>query len=268
MKRRQILVRILTITALLILASSLAVAADDDEVDIMPFYLGVSDYYRVPESEVLAVRGRVAPDEVPVVFHLAERAEVRPARVAELRTEGHSWMSISQRLGVAPEAYYVPLEREPGPPYGKAWGYYRNKPRKEWKEWRSFQLSDEEIVDLVNLRFVSDEWDVDRDHIVEMRSQGRDHVGIAREHWPNDLRHGDRPSDRAKTREHEGADHRDAHHEDHHHPDRRGDDHQAGHDDDGRHHDRDHGSDRDRGRGKDREKDKDRKKDDDTPPRF
>lgn len=262
MRDRQRLFRIFTIAALLLLTASFSLSADDGvDLDIMPFYLGVSDYYGVPESEVLAVRGQLRPDEVPVVFHIAQHGGVHATHVAALRAEGHSWREISQRLGVAPEAYYVPLERQPGPPYGKAWGYYMNRPRKEWKEWKHFRLSDEEIVDLVNMRFVSDEWEIDRHHIAEMRAHGHDHVTISRNHWPYDFRHGHRPSDRAQ--EQDGAHHEDAHHEvDRHHVDDR---HVDDRDGDDRHHDRGHGSDRshsDRGKGKDS------KKHDDPPPRF
>ncbi|MDX1645117.1 MAG: hypothetical protein R3244_12250 [Thermoanaerobaculia bacterium] len=194
MRRKRSSLPTFTIAVVLALASSLPLLADDQiDIDIAPFYFGVSDYYQAPRDEVLALRGHLGAEEVPVVFHIATRADVRPREIVELHAAGHSWMEISRRYGVGPEAYYVPFERDPGPPYGKAWGYYRNKPR---KDWRNIRLSDREIVDLVNLRFLSDHYGVDRHRVIEMRAEGHDHVAIARSHWRDHQQHAERPGAR------------------------------------------------------------------------
>jgi hypothetical protein len=141
------------------------------------FYLAVGDFYRVPERDVVRVRERrVRDDELPVVFFLATRAQVAPDVIIDLRIgEGRSWLEIGARYGLGPEVYYVPLERDPGPPYGKAYGYYKNKPRKSWNE---IALSDADIVNLVNLKFVSGQYGYSADQVAAMRAKGDNFVNI------------------------------------------------------------------------------------------
>lgn len=141
------------------------------------FYLAVGDFYRVPERDVFRVRERRVPDdELPVVFFLAARAQVAPDVIIDLRIgEGRSWLEIGARYGLGPEVYYVPLERDPGPPYGKAYGYYKNKPRQSWNE---IALSDADIVNLVNLKFVSGQYGYSADQVAAMRAKGDNFVNI------------------------------------------------------------------------------------------
>ncbi len=139
------------------------------------YYLGVSEYYEVSESDVVAVEKRSIPDEdIPVVFFIARRANVAPAQVIDMRSQGASWMDISLHFGVDPDAYYIPLEDVSGP-YGRAYGYYRERPRNEWK---SIRLSDDDIVNFVNLRFVSEHYNYDAHDVMKMRADGKNFVTI------------------------------------------------------------------------------------------
>lgn len=140
------------------------------------FYFSISDYYNVPEAQVERTRARRIPeDELPVVFFIAGRAGVKPEAIINLRLGGSSWFDISVKYGIYSDAYYVPLESHPGPPYGKAYGYYKNKPRKEWDKIR---LSDREIVDLVNLKFISEYYHYKPEKIAEMRKSGKPFAAI------------------------------------------------------------------------------------------
>ena len=110
-----------------------------------------------------------------VVFFIAGRAGVDPKVIVNLRLEGNSWYSISIRYGIYPDAYYVPLTVRPGPPYGKAYGYYKNKPKKEWKK---IKLSDNDIINLVNLKFISEHNKYSPEKVIKMRSKGEHYAEI------------------------------------------------------------------------------------------
>lgn len=147
-----------------------------DEGGIRDFYIAVGQYYHVPEKEVLIVRERSIPDDdLPVVFFLAQRARVAPQAVIDLRISGKSWMDITLHYGLSPEIYYVKVGEVSGPPYGKAFGYFKNKPRKQWKEIR---LGDDDIVNLVDLRFVSGHYGYAPDKVISMRSKGASFVQV------------------------------------------------------------------------------------------
>ncbi|OGP78730.1 MAG: hypothetical protein A2V86_17115 [Deltaproteobacteria bacterium RBG_16_49_23] len=141
------------------------------------FYFSIQDYFRVPEREVIVVRGRKIPDEeLPVVFFIAQRARILPAAVIDLRLAGKTWMDITLHFGLSPEIFYVPVKVEvKGPPYGKAYGYYKNKPRKEWGKIR---LVDTDIINLVNLKFVSEYHRHSAEDVIRMRSGGKHFVVV------------------------------------------------------------------------------------------
>ena len=149
------------------------------EEGLRSFSLSVGDYYRVPQREVVIIRGRGIPyEEMPVVLFLAGRAHVAPGVIVDLRLRGMSWMDITLRYGLSPEIYYVPVSVSPGPPYGNAYGYYKKWHRKEWKKVR---LGDDDVVNLVNLKFASEHYGYSPEEVIKMRSGGRNFVEINEE---------------------------------------------------------------------------------------
>jgi hypothetical protein len=140
------------------------------------FHVAVSNYYHVPEREVIVVRERRIPDEeLPVVFFIAERAHVPAARIVDMRLHGASWWDISVRYGLGADVYYVPVTVvHSGPPYGRAYGHYK-KPK---KQWNTIVLTDADIVNLVELRFMSEHYHVAPERIVELRERDVDFVTI------------------------------------------------------------------------------------------
>jgi hypothetical protein len=140
------------------------------------FYFSISDYYQVPEPEVVKIRERkILEEELPVVFFIASKAGVKPEVIIDLRLGGSSWYDISVKYGIYADIYYVPLKLDPGPPYRKAYGYYKNKHRKKWKNIR---LADEDIINLVNLRFISEYYSYRPEEIVKMRGAGKNYISI------------------------------------------------------------------------------------------
>ncbi len=135
------------------------------------FYLSLSDYYRVPRDDIYYLHDRHIPDyDMPVVFFIAQHAHVSPGVIVDMRLSGRSWMDISLHFGLGPDVYYVPVQRVSGPPYGKAYGYYKNKDRKHWD---TIRLSDDDVVNMVNLRFMSDHYNYPPEDVMRMRSGGK-----------------------------------------------------------------------------------------------
>jgi hypothetical protein len=159
--------------------ADVAFSISGDQDGISEFHLAIGDYYHVPETQVTVVRERHIPEEeLPVVFFLAQRARVSPEIIVSLRLGGKSWMEITHRYGLGADIFYVPVKNVSGPPYGKAYGYYKNKPRKEWKHIR---LADSDVLNLVNLKFISSYYGYAPDDVVRMRSNGKSFRAINRE---------------------------------------------------------------------------------------
>ncbi len=142
-----------------------------DDASIQQYYAAVGKFYNVPERAVATIKKKgISDEELAVVFFIADRAGLKPAPVIELRDLKKSWLDITIHFGLSPEIYYVPVTVDPGPPYGKAYGYFKKHPRNEWKQ---IQLSDAEIVNLTNLRMVSKLYGVTPDEVIAWRCEGK-----------------------------------------------------------------------------------------------
>ena len=167
--------------------------AQDSKVDLgisvsdgklQSFYLAVSDYYRVPGRQVVTTkeRYRFRDEELPVIYFIAAQAGVNPNVIIDLRIKGMSWLDVTFHHGLTPEIFYVPVTvKKIGPPYGNAYGHYKKyRPKKEWKK---VILSDYEVIDLVNLRFMSKHYKLRPEVVMKMRSQGKSFITINEESW-------------------------------------------------------------------------------------
>ncbi|UCD93949.1 MAG: hypothetical protein JSU69_09280 [Candidatus Zixiibacteriota bacterium] len=140
------------------------------------FHLAIGEHYNVPEKEIIVVRERKIPDdELPVVFFIAGRAGVKPEAIIKLRLGGKSWMAISAQYGLTAEVFYVPVKSSPGPPYGNAFGHYKKRKKAEWGK---IQLADSDVVNLVNLKFISEHYGCSPDEVIRMREKGSNFAAI------------------------------------------------------------------------------------------
>jgi hypothetical protein len=176
--------KILRLTVIIILLCGLISSANagfdfgisvGDE-GVKGFYLSIGDYYKVPQKEVLIIKEKRIPDEeIPVVLFLAKKAQVTPKTIIDLRIGGKTWMEISIHFGLSPEIFYVPVKEVKGPPYGKAYGHFKKRSKKDWK---SVTLGDDDVINLVNLKFTSEYYSFSPEEIIRMREKGEDFVKI------------------------------------------------------------------------------------------
>lgn len=153
---------------------SLGVSVGDGGLE--SFHLAISEHYRVPRATVAAVRARKIPDDdLPLVFFIAERARCSPEAVVELRLGGTSWMDIGLRFGLTAAAFYVEVEGDHGPPYGRALGHFKHRDRARWGEIR---LSDEDLSCLVQLKFLSERHKRSALDVIRARERGENLVAL------------------------------------------------------------------------------------------
>jgi hypothetical protein len=158
------------------------------------FYFAIGDYYRVPHSRVVYVRDRyrIHDEELPVVFFLASRARVDPQVIIDLRMRRRmSWLGITFHYGLTPEIYYVPVVRV-APPYRNAYGYYK----KHKKNYRRVVLADADVVNLVNLRFMSDYHGIAPELVMDRRGKGEKFIVMNTGFRQEKIRRGNRDEDR------------------------------------------------------------------------
>jgi len=140
------------------------------------FHVAICEHYHVPQSTIVLIQKRNIPDDdLPVVFFIAHRARVTPDAVVALRVGGMSWMDVALRFHLTAEVFHVHFARDPGPPYGVAHGYYRNRKR---SEWGSIRLADADMVHLVNVKFLAERHGCTPDEVVGFHAQGKGYAAV------------------------------------------------------------------------------------------
>jgi len=141
----------------------------DDDTDL---FFSVSSRYFDRERCVVETWGaRYSSDDVAVAFFLARYGDRSPDYVFSLRRKGLSWWEISVRLGVPVDVWFVPVQRDPGPPYGKAYGHWKKHKKKNHE---TIVLTDVDLRNLVAVKMVHEYYGVSVEVAMEWRSSGRD----------------------------------------------------------------------------------------------
>ncbi len=155
-------------------------AARPRDGTIHSFYSALRNYYRVPEMEIAGFReSGISYEELPVVFFIAERARTEIQRVIDLRLANRTWTEIAFRFGLTPDIFYVPLATAPtGAPYSRPYGRYNSRPKREWK---TVSLTDRDVVNLVNLKFITENYGTPSEQVIRMRSEGKTFLEINEE---------------------------------------------------------------------------------------
>jgi hypothetical protein len=140
------------------------------------FWVAIGDYFRAPDQEISIVRAqRIPNDEFAAIFYLSQRAGVTVQAVIDLRKAGRSYAEITDLFQLSPAIFYVPIKTDPGPPFGQAYGHFKKHPKSEWKK---IQLADDDIINLVNLRFISNQCKVSPEDVINLRTTSKTYVQV------------------------------------------------------------------------------------------
>lgn len=117
------------------------------------YFRGVASYFRLPPEEVFILgEWRIPPEEIPVVLFLSRRAGVSPEALAALRGSGRSLSELTSRYELGGDVYHVTLPPDAGS-LARARSLFESRPSSEWD---SIELTDAEIISLVNVRILSE----------------------------------------------------------------------------------------------------------------
>ncbi len=160
-------------------AASLSIPLDDDG---RVFINVASNHYRADPDVIIFAGNRLRRpvDEIPIVLFLAEQSRRSPRAIIDLRLGGRGWVDVFVSLGLPYSILFADLPPDPGPPYGKAWGY--------WKKHRGnpkarIVLTDAEFADLVHLRVTSRALGMAPREVIRLRAQGKPIRAIAGGAW-------------------------------------------------------------------------------------
>jgi hypothetical protein len=191
-------VKRLTVAVALAALVSAAAPARADLGPLEPLadlHRAVRESLGLPEPQIERLLELGAPHEqLPVIGFLARELAQPPDVIFDLHRSGLSFLDISLRFGHGPEIFYVPFAADPGPPYGRAWGYYKKTPR---ARWNTIRLTDVDVVNFVNVRVCHDHYGVGYDRIVARHRKGKAFADIHRELALETGKHGHHKSSKA-----------------------------------------------------------------------
>src|SRR5262245_35941886 len=163
-----------------VIASSAAQAAVDidfgaavrvnDDTDL---YFAISSRYFDRDRREVEYWGRRCedPDDLAVALFIARHSGRSLNEIFDLRHRGRTWWEISVRYGVPDDVWFVPVRRDPGPPYGKAYGHWKKHRR---DERQALVLSDVDARNLVAVRVMHEYYGVSAQIAMGWRSDGTD----------------------------------------------------------------------------------------------
>jgi len=139
----------------------------------------MGDYFEVGMDEV-AIMGDwgLAPQDLPVVFFLSRRAGISTDATAAERARGSSWLGLMRRYGVRVSAVHLPFSA--GAELGSLASLYGRMEATPRGAWNRLDLTDVEIVTLVNARMLAAALGVPPASIVQAAEAAGSMIGVQR----------------------------------------------------------------------------------------
>ncbi|MGH9869684.1 MAG: hypothetical protein ACREAA_16155 [Candidatus Polarisedimenticolia bacterium] len=178
--RRILIILGLTMAAVLLLPSeaSAAVSFDvgvlwnpDPGSDTQVFLHASNIAYPAPRTQVVPVFEQIEEPSLdyPVLAFVAYNARADVRTVWAYRSRGNSWFEVMAHFGVRPDALFVALPSDPGPPYGNAYGYWR----KHGNRMRPRYVDDDDVRFWVRIRTTARYVGITPARAYEWNAQGR-----------------------------------------------------------------------------------------------
>ncbi|MBI1949799.1 MAG: hypothetical protein HYS34_00350 [Acidobacteria bacterium] len=160
-------------------------------------FLNVTNDYFAPPAAVATTLVQRCPspvDDYPVILLLARSSKRSPDEILRLRLDYLSWSDIMFRLNISPSVLFTGIDRDPGPPYGKAWGYWKKHPRER------LVIRDRDVAGLAKLQVAARRHKVSPYTLIAERNKG-----VTIEHYVAEKNRGKYPKARTAKEKARGA---------------------------------------------------------------
>lgn len=163
---------------LLLATATSSAQVDSVAADFTPGYLkAVSSYFGVPmKAAKAALTDGLKADELPVLFLISTNANASLKDAIAKRKDGQPWYKIAEAYGVKTSHFYVHLSKEPiGDGFIKLFKKFEGLSRTEYD---MVKLSDVDLINLANLRFMYKHYNYSQHLIMTWRSENESYVVV------------------------------------------------------------------------------------------
>lgn len=151
----------------------------DNETQV---YLHVANTaFNQPRSEVEKIFPKIDNPEsdFAIFLFMASEGHCSLTRVFTLRSKGMSWIQVMAKLGIPKERVFVESSRDPGPPYGRPYGHWKNRQSED------LLVRDDDVAYWVNVRTMSTFFGTSPSTVQDWRDSGRTWKAIAKGEYKN-----------------------------------------------------------------------------------
>jgi hypothetical protein len=136
------------------------------------YYKAIGTYYNVATDDVKEIsQVGISDEDLPVVFFVSGQVEITPKEVAKMRHSGATWMAVCDKYNLPVSDFYVFISGSvDSKVYGPIYEKFNKTPK---QKLNSIKLTDDEIVNLVNLKMVYSLHDYSVFDIMAMRDYGK-----------------------------------------------------------------------------------------------
>lgn len=140
------------------------------------FHKDIAGFFKTDLETVTAIsKSGIVDDELAVLFFVAQTTKTSPDKIAKFRLRKESWSEINSVRGASPTDFYMLIMAEvTSKVYAPIFQKYKDTPEEQWKK---ISFSDEEIINLVNLKVISKHHGFSVFEVMAMRDMGK---GFAR----------------------------------------------------------------------------------------
>jgi hypothetical protein len=141
-------------------------------------YLRVmTQHFELPPGEAdRLLESSLAPDELPVLLFLEQHGGIAAPALLALRRSGSGWSALARRYGVGGDRFHVEIPEAAVD--ARTRGIHERYAATPRSGWAALDLSDEEIITLVNLKVLSQRFSVPVERVLEARDAAGSWVGV------------------------------------------------------------------------------------------
>ena len=160
-----------------LVASVTPVTGQESTAAKADYLSAVASFFSLPSNEVsILSEWEIPADEIPVVLFVARRSGVSPEALVALRQAGRSWSELTARYGVGSSALHVPVPDDAhAGALERVYNGYRSTPV---ARWGNIRLSHDEVVDMVNVRLISQSLGLPAARVIGETETGTSHVDL------------------------------------------------------------------------------------------
>ncbi len=168
---------IIMICLLMVQVSALAATPD-----LEAYAQAVSEYFKVDVAQVKEAASYLPrTDELPALYIVALKAGTDPVAVAKERNDGAKWQAILAEHGLGSDLFHIQVRGfVPSAVFQPILDKFSEDDPASWK---SAPLTDGDVRDLANLKFISDLYGYSMYRVMAMRDKGRSYPQIQSQVW-------------------------------------------------------------------------------------